>query len=243
VQMREGFIVDIASYCDRWCEACAFTSHCRVFATSARLEALLDPNLRVVAEAPPLPIEPDVDEPRGVPARRDVCDVLAEGVPVMAGPLEHPVRVSPEHEALRARAERYRTRVWDWLRERREGGHGNPADALSVVEWFHTLIAAKVSSALACRAAAPSWNEVDHTDADGTAKVVLLGIERSYAAWLALVESHVVSPTDAAPFVRDLVWLSATIERVFPNARRFVRPAFDEPDEAARLLANHGGQS
>lgn len=100
-----------------------------------------------------------------------------------------------------------------------------------------------MSSALACLAAAPSWNEVDHADADGTAKVVLLGIERSHTAWLALVEARAVSPSEAAPFVRDLVWLSANIERVFPNARRFVRPAFDEPDEAARLLASHRGQS
>lgn len=127
MQIRDGFVVNIASDSDRWCEACAFGSHCRVFATSARMEALLDPNLRVVAEAPPLPLEPDADEPRGAPALLDVSDMLDEGVPVMAGPLEHPVPVIAEHEALRARAERYLTRVWDWLCERRDGGHGNPA--------------------------------------------------------------------------------------------------------------------
>jgi hypothetical protein len=31
--------------------------------------------------------------------------------------------------------------------------------------------------------------------------------------------------------------LSDELDRVFPKARAFVRPAFDEPDEVARLLA------
>jgi hypothetical protein len=31
------------------------------------------------------------------------------------------------------------------------------------------------------------------------------------------------------------------LEQVRPNARRFVRPAFDEPDEVAKLLAGDVG--
>jgi hypothetical protein len=39
-----------------------------------------------------------------------------------------------------------------------------------------------------------------------------------------------------APFIEDLLWLSDALERVFPKARAFVRPGFDEPDEVAMLL-------
>jgi len=73
-------------------------------------------------------------------------------------------------------------------------------------------------------------------DHDGSAKVALIGIDRSYTAWLDLVEVGVVSPSDATPFLDDLVWLRAALERTFPKARAFVRPAFDEPEEVARLL-------
>jgi hypothetical protein len=73
-------------------------------------------------------------------------------------------------------------------------------------------------------------------DHDGSAKVALIGIDRSHTAWLDLVEVGLASPADAASFIDDLIWLRAALERTFPNARAFVRPGFDEPDEVARLL-------
>lgn len=73
-------------------------------------------------------------------------------------------------------------------------------------------------------------------DHDGSAKVALIGIDRSHTAWLDLVEVGLASASDTAPFVEDLVWLRAALERSFPRARSFVRPAFDEPDEVARFL-------
>ncbi len=38
MEVREGFIVGIFNYCDRWCERCPLTSRCRVFADMAELE-------------------------------------------------------------------------------------------------------------------------------------------------------------------------------------------------------------
>jgi hypothetical protein len=73
------------------------------------------------------------------------------------------------------------------------------------------------------------------TDADGSAKVALLGIERSRAAWQRITAADSTS-TAAGPALADLTWLEQEVERMFPRARRFVRPAFDEPDEVARLL-------
>jgi hypothetical protein len=39
------------------------------------------------------------------------------------------------------------------------------------------------------------------------------------------------------------VWLGEALERVFPTARAFVRPGFDEPDEVSTLLAREAGKS
>jgi hypothetical protein len=74
------------------------------------------------------------------------------------------------------------------------------------------------------------------SDHDGSAKVALIGIERSHAAWLALIERGIAAHGDVAPLIEDLVWLSDAVERVFPKARAFVRPGLDEPDEVAMLL-------
>ena len=79
-------------------------------------------------------------------------------------------------------------------------------------------------------------------DHDGSAKVALLGIERSHAAWLQVVERGIASDGTINSFLSDLVWLGTELERVFPNARGFVRPAFDEPDEVAKLLASEASR-
>jgi hypothetical protein len=76
-----------------------------------------------------------------------------------------------------------------------------------------------------------------------SAKVALLGIERSHAAWLDLVQCGVVSAAEAEPFIADLVWLGDALEGARPRARAFVRPAFDEPDAVARLLADETRES
>jgi hypothetical protein len=52
MDVRDGFIVGIDNYCDRWCETCAFTSRCRVFADRAEMEARHDSNLKAIREAP-----------------------------------------------------------------------------------------------------------------------------------------------------------------------------------------------
>ena len=78
-------------------------------------------------------------------------------------------------------------------------------------------------------------------DHDGSAKVALLGIERSHAAWLDMVERGFLAAAEAEPFIADLVWLGEQLEITFPNARAFVRPAFDEPDAVAKMWAAEEG--
>ena len=43
MEIQDGFIVGIYNYCDRWCEACQFTSRCRSFSNRAKFEASQDP--------------------------------------------------------------------------------------------------------------------------------------------------------------------------------------------------------
>ena len=76
------------------------------------------------------------------------------------------------------------------------------------------------------------------SDHDGSAKAALVAIDRSRGAWSALVAAPArIRPNEAARLLDDLRWLEAEVERIFPNARQFVRPGFNEPELLAELEA------
>jgi hypothetical protein len=235
VEVRDGFIVGIFNYCDRWCETCPFTARCRLFADVAETEAALDPNLKPVVEAPALPEEVPGPPPPWV---QEMIDEMNEAATrITTGDVQVALRrlLPKEHVEIERRAKGYCFRVHPWLQQFvREPL--SPSDPCAVIDWFHTLIPPKVFRAITGLAEEDLEDE-GPADYDGSAKVALLGIERSHAAWLELVERGVISHGEAAPFIADLVWLGEVLEHVFPKARAFVRPAFDEPDEIAMLLA------
>ena len=236
MEVRDGFIVGIFNYCDRWCETCAFTSRCRLFADVAEIEAKLDPGLKDVVEAPPLP--QDVPPPPP-PWMQEMIDEM-NAASTAATKLPPPPPVPPEHLLIEARADDYFTRAHTWLRAN-PGPRSDPADPCTVIEWFHLQIVVKVHRAIRGLAEDGPEERDWPADHDGSAKVALLGIDRSHAAWLDALERGVVSDSDAAPLVADLVWLGEALERVFPKARAFVRPGLDEPDEVSLLLAREDG--
>lgn len=248
MDVRDGFIVGIFNYCDRRCEACALTSRCRLFAMSVRLEALLDPHLRGIAEAPALPEDGPSPLPR---AMLDLIDAIDEPDTDDDAGRTAELRPPPAaHDALRARAEAHRERAWTWLQAQPGSGREaaapvSPArtasdDPIAIVAWSHLFIPGKLAGLLGMVESAGLWNEDASEVADGSAKVVLLAIERAHRAWLQLAEAGGLSTTDTSPFIADLIWMHDALECLFPRARAFVRPAFDEPEEVARLDASEG---
>jgi hypothetical protein len=74
-------------------------------------------------------------------------------------------------------------------------------------------------------------DEDDHpiqNDWNGSAKVALISLERSEAAWRTIA----AATTDPTPmtFADQLRDLRREVEDAFPYAWSFVRPGFDEPD-------------
>src|SRR5689334_464552 len=103
MEVHEGFIVGIFNYCDRWCEACAFTSRCRLFADVAEIEASLDPGLKPVVDAPVLPQEASPSMPPWI--EEVIQEVNTAGECMVAVEDERPRRQSPdEHLAIERRA-------------------------------------------------------------------------------------------------------------------------------------------
>jgi hypothetical protein len=234
MEVRDGFIVSIFNYCDRWCEACAFTSRCRVFADVARMEASLDPHLRPVTEAPPLPQDLPPPPPKWMETIIVEMNEIARRPPTKEALADAEPTLLPEHEEIRARSMAYCRGVHRWLRGREDELQRKPADPVAVICWFASLNASKIDRALTGLAEDDGDREFP-PDHEGSAKVAIIGIERSRAAWHDLVVGGVVSDSQAQPFLAELAWLGKQLEEFFPFARAFVRPAFDEPDEVAQL--------
>ena len=240
MDIRDGFIVGIYNYCDSWCDRCAFTSHCRLFADARETEATLDPHMKPVATAsehssdPPAPLPPwlqDLVDEMNHAARMPHLDDLS---------VRRALRVVPERDAIDCRAEDYSRRARAWLNDREFELSAEGGDPRAVIGWFHLMIHVKAMRALQGLAEDEPSERDWPADHDGSAKVALIGIDRSQEAWLDLVDVGLASPSDAAEFIEDLIWLRAALERTFPKARSFVRPAFDEPSEVARLLHSRG---
>jgi hypothetical protein len=107
-------------------------------------------------------------------------------------------------------------------------------DALEVVRWYLYQIEVKLQRAVSSRV--DSQREGDDgypSDADGSAKVALIAIDRSMGAWGKL-RGHLPAEGDA--ILDQLVHLERLrrlVEREFPAARGFRRPGFDEQPAGA----------
>ncbi len=225
---QDGFIVGVYHYCDRWCEYCPLTGRCRVFATGQEIDfevssgksieqAVDGLRARIRALMPPVELDPE-DE-----------DIVEDGV------LEAGAEAPRQHGDVEQRAREYGLRVWTFLegRSRPEVHRPGVPDPLDVVGHFSLFVASKTFRALC----GLSMEVDERYDANGSAKAALLGIERSHAAWLDLVQQGGVAEPDSAPFIADLIWLGDALTRIFPAARAFVRPGLDEPDAVAQLEA------
>jgi hypothetical protein len=104
-------------------------------------------------------------------------------------------------------------------------------DAIEIILWHEYFIQVKLHRAYHSRAreeeSPPDWP----ADSDGTAKVVLIALDRCIAAWAVVQE---LLPQHAQAAVGFMVRLDRLRERVtgdFPKAREFVRPGLDEAKE------------
>jgi len=104
-------------------------------------------------------------------------------------------------------------------------------EALDIVAWDSMLVGAKLHRALLARerSATEAWPDDDavQNDANGSAKVALISLERSESAWRLIAGT--TGDADAAELEVLAARLRALVAREFPRAMAFVRPGFDEP--------------
>lgn len=240
MEVQDGFIVGIFNYCDRWCERCALASRCRLFADVARHDANDDGNFKDLLAAKPHP--QDVREPPSWLA--DLIEEATAAAQDEIGKARPAVLADDVDEELPApylviceRARSYGLSVHEWLRNGRGRAFGAEGDLIEVIEHFAIFIPPKIYRALAGLAEFDGDRDFP-PDHEGSAKIALIAIERSMAAWRDLGAQGGVTEVFVADMVRELGWLRSEIEAAIPRAVAFVRPGFDEPEEVKRLEAS-----
>ena len=108
-------------------------------------------------------------------------------------------------QAIDQLARAYSFETAGWLQTAGTPSDRDETDPRAVLAYYSALIPVKVCSALA---------------GYESGSMALLAIDRSRAAWIAIVERGLASVDDVQPFVSELRVLSDEIERVFPTAAR-----------------------
>lgn len=249
-------IPGIYNYCDRWCERCAFTERCANFAIGESLELddasrdlqnekfwdtlresfqLTFDLLQEAAETAGIDLE-DV-EPEEDIASEEQSDRQARQSPIGISTMAYVRLVDTWFDDARHRfAEKgkalSRIASADLPGADVEGDVSDLSDCVDVIRWYQAQIHIKMLRAM--RSLEDEANEEDEgddpypRDSDGSAKVALVGVDRSIQAWARMWKMHFPEEEDVfLPVLGHLERIRGQIEEAFPDARAFVRPGFD----------------
>jgi hypothetical protein len=138
-------------------------------------------------------------------------------------------RYTPDENALNEMAEHYVKSAHEWLKgiyELKPSSREEIKETVSVIEWYHIFIAAKIERALCIRDEEIEPDPIQN-DNNGSAKLALLGIKNSLSAWTNFINNESPYEDDALKISLLLCKLKAAVEHRFPDAEKFLRPGFD----------------
>ncbi len=235
------FIPGIYNYCDRWCERCPQTHRCLNFSIGE--EEFADPQSRDIRnEAFWKKLSEIFKE------TQEMIKETAEEMGIDLDSLDATdeidrTRITDEavkgHVISKA-ARGYARTVEDWLKEREDrlleatplpDNELNLEEAVEVIRWYQYFIAAKAMRAIHGKVEDEKDGDDEFpSDADGSAKIALIAIDRSIGAW-AVIPHHFPREAESVfEIISFLDRLRQAIEEMFPKARSFIRPGFDTID-------------
>ena len=102
-------------------------------------------------------------------------------------------------------------------------------EMVEIIHWYQHFIYVKLMRAVrgTLGNAEEEWGDFPK-DSDGSAKVALIAIGRSMAAWGHMRQFFLSHQDQIMDIIVLLERLRNRTETIFPEARKFVRPGFDE---------------
>jgi len=251
---NDKYITGIYNYCDRWCERCTFTSKCMSF--KIEQEEDNDPETREIdnqkfwnklsetfkltkellyeaAEEQGINLD-DLDTTNGDDLH-DKSHEYAENHPVSNTAREYGKLVSEwfseiNHLFNMEFIEGENRLIIHPTNNIAEISKDEIEDAVSVIRWYQFQISVKLMRALngvIMEKGDELWQDINK-DSDGSAKVSLIGIDHSIAAWGSLIKNYPKEENSILDILVYLEKLRKDIEKEFPDARSFQRPGFDD---------------
>lgn len=241
-RLARGCIPGIHNYCDRWCERCPMTGRClsRALETEIGDDRRQDLDnalfwdklseifsfaielLRETGEEMDIDFSVMADETElglaGSAGKQNVVHLAAHLAERYAAAAKAFFEASP----IEKDEEPPPLRLVDSAEHRQAVAVG---EALEVIEWYQCLIGVKLRRALHGREL--PGDDDSPEDANGSAKVALLAIDRSISAWGVLLAAFPEQKKKILSLVRNLQDLQDKVDGEFPGARGFVRPGFD----------------
>lgn len=245
------FISGIYNYCDRWCERCPLTSRCLVYATEQEDDDA-SPTSRDAENSNfwqnLMPYRAQADELISEWAEQAGVDLNTSEENQPSG--RRRTRSVDKHPLVKAGKD-YANAASDWFRVLEQtidfsilSFIANGADAAAtgteldpevslpfeaareVIQWYQYQISVKTMRALSTHN--DELDDTETNDSDGSAKVALIGVDRSIAAWRFMQLALPERSESIVPLILQLACLRNSLLKTFPKASEFIRPGFDE---------------
>lgn len=224
-------IPGVYNYCDGRCPRCAFTQRCLTYLDAQELKASGDGE-QSAADTVGASLQRTLEMLAEV-ARREGLDTESTAAEEEAVSADEDLE-RHRQDPLAVRAREYGQLAWRIgralapiaaLRE-----DAPLVDAVETIEWFSSMISSKLYRAICGQAEGWEGRDEAQTDFNGSAKIALIAIAESRAAWSVLMEAgRATADGVPAQAVRTLDELDASVRTRFPRVMEFIRPGFDEP--------------
>lgn len=226
---NKNYIEGIFNYCDRWCEKCTFTSRCLNYQMNDEYFGDLK--------------EKDINNEefwqRFSKIWLDMMNKIEADLEKMGFDLsqlddvEVP-ELNTDDQFLVQIAHKYGTLVTDWFEkpyytsekaaQNFELNKSEIKQLIDIIFWYQHFIEVKIRRAFL---GIGSHDDTVCYDLNGSAKVALIAIDRSLGAWGHLLKYFPEKEKTILELIYNLQKILSVTEKTFPNARKFIRPGFD----------------
>jgi len=249
----DKIIPGIHNYCDRWCERCSFTTRCSVYTqeqgasnaekdiTNTAFWERLSENfarakqmLHEKAKELGIDLEALVKASEKEEEQREQKRQSQRTNPLMLLCFRYSelTREWRKQSAVSEKADRilqdYEMGLVSIEEAKKEAN--TIKECLEVIGWYEHFIAAKLMRALSGKSDDDGWEKENgfQRDYDGSAKIALIGIDRSMQAWIKLFELLPDQEDSLLPILATMEKIKTMAVGEFPEAQTFMRPGFDE---------------
>jgi hypothetical protein len=261
-------ISGIYNYCDRWCERCAFTSKCMTYALDKNnidnpktkdisnkafwdeLREIFQVTFEMLQEkADELSIDLNDIDHKEAAKHEERVHKMVEDQPYTKAAFEYVEKVDDWFKSNTALIEGKADELVSLAQAQIPGTRPDKdalkiQDCIEVVRWYQHQIYVKL-----CRAASGMIrgeiedNEYAPEDANGSAKVAIIGIERSIAAWGKMLNQFPQQEDCLLDVLVSLKRLLKQVDSALPEARAFIRPGFDTPPQRRKMTSSRHRKS